>query len=101
MDKSEMRVMNPVAERQVRKSRLADRVADLKGKRVGLFWNGKPNGDRVLEEIANARASRFPGSSAVKMWEIAPQTRTVYGNPAENLKRMSQCADFIVSASGD
>ncbi len=101
MEQSEMKVMNPVAERQVKKARLASRFAVLDGKRVGLFWNGKPNGDRFLESIANALGSRFPGLRTVKMWETVPESRTVYGNSAENLKRMSQCADFIVSASGD
>ena len=101
MKMPETLVMNPVGERQVQESGLADRFADLKGKRVGLFWNGKPNADRFLEEVANELGSRFPGLRTVKMWEIEPQTRTVYGNSADNLKRMSQCADFIVSASGD
>ena len=101
MEKEESLVMNPVADVQVKKFGLADRFADLNGKRLGLFWNGKPNGDVFLDEVAHGLASRFPGSKTVKMWEIEPGTKTVYGNSADNLKRMSQSADFIVGASGD
>ena len=101
MDKQQYAVMNPVAEVQVQKSGLADRFPDLNGKRIGLFWNGKPNGDVFLEEVALELGSRFRGLQTVKTWEIAPETKTVYGNSAENLKRISQCADFIIGASGD
>ena len=101
MDKQEYAVMNPVAEVTVQESGMADRFADLNGKRIGLFWNGKPNGDVFLDEVARELGSRFHGLETVKIWEIRPETRTVYGNSADNLEFIAQSADFIIGASGD
>jgi hypothetical protein len=101
MDRQECAVMNPVAETQVGKFATAGRLADWNGKRIGLFWNGKPNGDVFLDEVARELRSRFQGLETLKIWEARPETKTVYGNSAENLEYIAQSADFVISASGD
>jgi hypothetical protein len=99
--KQEWTLMSPVADIQVEHSKIANRVLDLKGKRIGLFWNGKPNGNVFLDEIANQLKARFDVLKIVKMWEVKPETRTALGNSVENLKFMAQNADLIIGASGD
>ena len=99
--KQEWTLMSPVADVQVEQFKIANRVPDLNGKTIGLFWNGKPNGDVFLNEVADQLKARLSALKIVKMWEVKPETRTIYGNSRENLKFMAQNADFIIGSSAD
>ena len=99
--KQEWTLMSPVAEVQIEQIKITGRVADLNGKTIGLFWNGKPNGDIFLNEIGEQLKAKFETVNIVKMWEVKPETRTAFGNPAENHKFMAQNADVIIGASAD
>jgi ABC-type glycerol-3-phosphate transport system substrate-binding protein len=48
--------------------------ASLEGKTVVLRWNGKPNGDKLLDSLADLLAQQVPGVKLVKMWEVDPST---------------------------
>ena len=41
----------------------APRVADLSGKRIGLYWNMKAGGDVALDRTAELLRQRFPGTT--------------------------------------
>ena len=99
--KRDCTLLSPVADVQVEQFELTKRVPDLNGKTIGLFWNGKPNGDTFLDEVGNELKARFTLSRIVKLWEVRPETRTQYGNSMDNLKSMAQNADLIIGASGD
>lgn len=99
--KQEWTLMSPVADVQVEQFKIANRVPDLNGKTIGLFWNGKPNGDVFLNEVADQLKARLSALKIVKMWEVKPETRTIYGNSIENLKFMAQNADLIIGSSAD
>lgn len=99
-DKRDCTLLSPVADVQVEEFEIADRVPDLDGKTIGLFWNGKPNGDIFLDEVGNELKARFTVSRIVKLWEVKPDTRT-FGNSMDNLKSMAQNADVIIGASAD
>jgi hypothetical protein len=53
-------VRNPIAESIVQNVEPAARVADLKGKHVGLYWNVKAGGDMALERTEVLLRERFP-----------------------------------------
>ena len=97
----EWSLLSPVADVEIRQLERAGRNADLNGKTIGLFWNGKPNADLFLDEVAEELRARFEGLKIVRMWEVKPETRTALGNSVENLKFMAQNADLIIGASGD
>jgi len=99
--KQEWILMSPVADFQVEQFKIANRVPKLKGKTIGLFWNGKPNGNVFLNEVAAQLRARFNTLKTIKMWEVKPETRTALGNSVENLRFMAQNTDLIIGASGD
>jgi len=97
----EWTLLSPVADVQVEQFKIANRVPALSGKTVGLFWNGKPNGDVFLEEVASRLKATYEDLKVVKFWEVKPETRTAFGNTDEDLKFMSQNADLIIGSSAD
>jgi hypothetical protein len=94
-------LLNPVADAEVEQFNPAHRVPDLNGKTIGLFWNGKPNGDVFLNRLAERLTAGFDALTVVRMWDVEPETRTALGNSMDNLKTMAQKADLILGASGD
>ncbi len=94
-------LMNPVADAQAGNFRMTDRASSLDGRTVGLFWNGKPNGDIFLNEVARHLEVKFARMKIVRLWEARPETATFYGNSAESLKFMAQNADLVVGSSAD
>lgn len=52
-------VLNPVAEQRPEKIMPAVRLNDLNGKKIALWWNGKPKGDVALKAIGDVIKNRF------------------------------------------
>jgi hypothetical protein len=90
----EWEVLNPSAECEAPVITLAPRLSDLHNKRIGLFWNGKPFGDILLEEIGSLLKDRFENVELIKF------NLTVSVGP-DNIIRMSESSDSIVSAIHD
>jgi hypothetical protein len=101
MDTQKWTVMNPVGDVEIENLGGASRLDDFSGKRIGLWWNGKPNGDIFLDELARQLESRFSGMAAVRMWEIDAATTTAYGVPRDKLERMARSADLVIGALAD
>jgi len=101
MDTQKWTVMNPVGDVDIENLGGASRLDDFSGKRIGLWWNGKPNGDIFLDELAHQLESRYQGMKAVRMWEVDPATTTAYGVPREKLERMAHSADLVIGALAD
>ena len=101
MDTQQWTVLNPVSKVDIEARDGAARIDDFSDKRLGLWWNGKPNGDVFLNEVAAELASRSPGMTTVRLWEIDPATVTFYGVPRDNLERMAHSADLVIGALGD
>jgi len=101
MDTQKWTVMNPVGDADIENLGGATRLDDFSGKRIGLWWNGKPNGDIFLDEVARQLETHYPGMTAVRMWEIDPATTTAYGVPRDKLERMARSADLVIGALAD
>jgi hypothetical protein len=56
-----VRVYCPVGEQQEGFLPLAPRPVSLEGRKVGLLWNKKANGDVYLREFRDFIDSRYPG----------------------------------------
>jgi hypothetical protein len=80
----------------------ASRPANLKNKKIGLFWNSKANGDFFLNRVAEMLAQKFPGVQVLKYWELDPVNT---GHPDKKsdtaLDYMAQNADLVIAAQGD
>jgi hypothetical protein len=53
---------------------LAARLTTLEGKTVGLKWNEKPNGNIVLDRIAELLTQQVKGVKILKFYELEPTT---------------------------
>ena len=59
MNNNRLEVLNPVADTITREIGIAPRLPDLSNKRLGLYWNSKPNGDVALLRVAEQLKNRF------------------------------------------
>ena len=77
----------------------APRLADLTGKKIGLWWNMKGGGDAALDRTAEILSSEFPGT------EFRHYTGSVGAMlrhaTAEDAERIAQECDAVVGTSSD
>jgi len=80
----------------------ASRVSTLGGRRVGLLWNGKPNGDIFLDRIAEILETKYKDIEIIKFWEVDPE-HTAFSNKysEETLDRIARSADIVIASQGD
>ena len=90
----EWEVLNPEAEYEISVEKIASRISDFNGKKVGLFWNGKPNGDVLLNAVGNLLKQRFQAIELVNF-------NLCIGAGPENIKHMAETCDGIITAMGD
>jgi hypothetical protein len=43
------------------------RITDLAGKKIGLYWNGKPGGNNVLDALEPMLKEKFPTATIVRL----------------------------------
>jgi hypothetical protein len=81
---------------------ISPRVDTLEGKRVGLLWNGKPNGDLFLNRVAELLENKYKGIETIKFWEVDPErTALVTKYSEEVLDRIANSADIVIASSAD
>ena len=99
------RLVSPEAVTEIGKRTANPHPGDLSGKRVILYWNGKPNGDVFLVRIGQLMAQRIPDSIVIKAWEVLPfsketdQTREASRAAAEQIGSLKP--DIVIAAPGD
>ena len=75
----------------------APRLKDLRGKRVGLIDDRKPNGKELLEELADLLKARFGIEDIVYHQKASP---SVVADP-EVIARIGRECDYALVAIGD
>ena len=93
MNINQLEVLNPVADTIARGIGIVPRPADLANKRLGLYWNLKPNGDIALLRVADHLKTRFPSLTCDLIHGSRPGTK----DKVDDAKRH----DIVLSASGD
>ena len=78
------------------------RIRTFDGKKVGLLWNGKPNGDFFLNRVAELLEKSYQGVRIIKLWEVDPH-RTAHADKksAETLDFIARSADIVIAGQGD
>ena len=62
-----LKVLNPRGERDpVPQRGISPRVAKLAGKRIGLYWNGKQDGDYFWDTIEGLLKKKFPTATILR-----------------------------------
>ena len=98
-------LVNPEGGVTVKPLKLADRITSLEGKRVVLRWNGKPNGEILLERVAELLIERVRDIKLLKAYQSAPETSII----THDMKRAQGVAkkllsfkpDLVISAQAD
>ena len=85
--------------------KMSPHPASLEGKTVVLRWNGKFNGDKFLDRVAELLPQKVPGVKIVKMYKIDPSTAAISDNLDESLKAAAKIADqkagLVIAAQAD
>ncbi|MFC1910041.1 hypothetical protein ACFLXC_01955 [Chloroflexota bacterium] len=83
-------------------SNFPPRIESFHGKRVGLLWNSKPNGDFYLRRVAEILKAEFSDIEIIKFWEVDPRgTAHPDRKSPDALDRMAKSADIIIASTGD
>jgi hypothetical protein len=97
-------IVNPVAEplastQEAERFAPAPRPDSLDGKTIGLFWNGKPQGDIGLEHTRRNLERLYDGPRFVEVFgEKGGLTR--FAGPGQLDLMVEQC-DVVVGATAD
>ncbi len=101
---AELVIINPVAEARadeagVKRFAPAQRPRELDGATIGLFWNGKPQGDVGLARTRERLEQAFEGIRFVDVFgEKGGLNR--YASPAQ-LEQMAGECDAVVGTTAD
>ena len=95
--KVELEVLNPEGKIVKKGKALAPRLETLEGKKIGLVWNGKPNGDKLLNEIGKLLKERYPTAETVSHRVSFSGTKL----PQGELEAIAKDIDAGVFTSGD
>jgi len=90
----EWKVLNPKAEYEQIRYLRAPRIAALDNKKIGLYWNGKPGGDILLNTLGELLRERF------KNIELIP-LNLWHPIGAENIPKVAEQCDAVIGAIGD
>jgi len=94
-----LEVLNPQAQTIEQTVKAAHRPADLKGKRIGLYWNLKAGGDHALTRAAALVSERFPGVAFTRYWgEVGSLFRMA--TPADVERIAAEC-DAVIGTTSD
>lgn len=82
----------------------AKRITALEGKTIALRWNGKNNGNVVLDRLAELINKRYPSAKVVKTY-TDKSLNTISGTPA-NSERIAKAVaavkpDLVIASQGD
>jgi len=73
----------------------------LEGKTVALRWNGKQNGDHVLNKIAEMLIAKVPSVKIIKLYELEPSMNRTSGPPGGKPEDSEKFAKKIASYKPD
>ncbi len=83
----------------------APRITSLEGKTVALRWNGKHNGNVVLDRLAELLGQKFPTAKVVKTYADDQTLNKISGSEAEADRITKAIAavkpDIIIASQAD
>lgn len=90
-----MDVLSPAGSTDASVEPLTRRPRSLRGLRVGLLDNSKPNADALLGRVGELLVERC-GAASVRTWRKPGSSRA-----ATNLDEIAAAADVVLTASAD
>lgn len=94
-----LEILNPQAQTAEETVKAAPRSPDLRGKRIGLYWNMKAGGDHALSSAAELLATRYPNTTFKRYWgEVGGLIRMA---TASDVSRIASECDAVIGTSSD
>lgn len=97
MQKVNLEVLDPTGGPIPKRKTRSPRLTAFEGKRVGLVWNRKPNGDILLEEVGKLLKERYPSVTILPR----PVSFCCRQLPAGELERIAGEIDAALFSVGD
>src|SRR5512136_984049 len=99
-------LMNPEGVIKIEPMEINPHPSTLEGKTVLLRWNGKHNGDKFLDRLAEVLTQKVKGIKIIKSWEVAPETvDPISGSQERSLELMKMLAaykpDLVIGSQAD
>jgi hypothetical protein len=99
------KLVSPEAVVQIDATPVNPHPRDLSGKRVVLYWNGKPNGDLFLNRIGELLIERVDNVKVIKAWEVFPSSKQTDSTADASRACAQELAglnpDLVIGAPGD
>lgn len=101
----EWEVLNPTGVITKPSIKPAPRPDTLEGKTIVFRWNGKHNGNNLLQRLAELTSEKYPSAKIVKAWELHPELNNISGSQSE-AKRFAKIIkemkpDLVVASQCD
>ena len=93
-NQTERQLVNPEGVVNVASFKMNPRLETLEGKTVLLRWNGKHNGDVLLNMIAELLKENVKGVKFIKSWEVAPETATSSASTTFSQEFVKKLAEY-------
>src|SRR5512136_40306 len=99
-------LLNPEGVTRIEPMEINPHPSTLEGKTVLLRWNGKHNGDKFLDRVAELLKQRVKDIKIVKSWEVAPETvDPITGSQERSMELMKKLAaskpDLVIGSQAD
>jgi hypothetical protein len=99
-------ILNPEGAIKIEPMEINPHPASLEGKTVLLRWNGKHNGDKFLDRVAELLAQKVKGIKIIKSWEVASETvDPITGSQERSMELMKKLAafkpDLVIGSQAD
>ena len=99
-------VLNPEGVVKIEPMEINPHPLTLEGKTVLLRWNGKHNGDRFLDRLAELLKQKVKDIKIIKSWEVAPETvDPISGSQERSMELMKKLAafkpDLVIGSQAD
>ena len=92
-----LEILNPVGVLNFQPMAPAKRLSEIKGKKIGLYWNRKARGNIALDRVREIFSQRFEGTTFE--WFETPVSVEASQEWFENVKKKGVHA--VVGATGD
>lgn len=90
-------VLDPTLAPRQGKGSLAPRLPHLQGKRLGVIWNGRPHGDRILERTIAVLSHEY--GTVTEVFGRKPFIGNIA--PRELLDDVANGCDAVITGVGD
>ncbi len=99
-------ILNPEGVIKIKPMEINPHPLTIEGKTILLRWNGKHNGDKFLDRLAELLPEKVKGVKIIKSWEVAPDTvDPISGSDERSLELMRMLAafkpDLVIASQAD